>query len=65
MELTDFFACWNEFMEVKRGFKIYEVAMVKNVCDQSGGRTLKLKLIKYFWGSHGQKMGVASLVMGP
>ena len=44
MELTDFFACWNEFMEVKRGFKIYEVAMVKNGCDQSGGRTLKLKM---------------------
>ena len=67
--INSFFACWYEFMQIKGWLKIFVVDMVKTECRQSGEYVdteihKSHKLIKYFLGGHGQKMSVASLVMG-
>ena len=38
----NFFACWYNFMEIKGWLKNIGVGMVKNGCDHSWPRTLKL-----------------------
>ena len=37
-----FFACWYKFMRIKSWLKNVAMGMVKNECDFSGHRTLKL-----------------------
>ena len=39
-----FFACWYNFTQINRWFKIFVVSMVKNGCGQSGDGTLTLTL---------------------
>ena len=41
-EIAWFFACWYKFLEIKSWLKNFGIGVVKNGCDQSGPRTLKL-----------------------
>ena len=42
MKLTDFFACWHKFTQIKKWLKIFGVSMVKNRNGQFVDDTLKL-----------------------